>query len=145
VSPADVSPSGHPQVLRRGTATELGSPRGGRGRGVQRPHQFYGLPPPVGSPSTASGTVSCSSLSCIGNEKFLRRQHMYRGSSDLISSLRLHTSSHLSSPPYTHRPGQPVKQELKDKNAADKGDGSSSSSCASAELAKMDELILPCC
>lgn len=45
------------------------------------------------------------------------------------------------SPLCTHRPGQPVKQELTDKNAADKG--AASSSCASADRAKMDELLLP--
>lgn len=41
-----------------------------------------------------------------------------------------------------HRPGQPVKQELEDKNAADKRAVSSSSSCASVEAAKMDKLLL---
>lgn len=59
-----------------------------------------------------------------------------------LTSSHLFRARSLSSLLYMHRPGQPVKQELEDENAADKGAVSSSSSCASVEPAKMDKLLL---
>lgn len=53
MSPADPSALG----LARNCHRESRSRRGRRGRGVQCPHQLHGLPPTVGSPNAASGTV----------------------------------------------------------------------------------------